>query len=890
MKKKHVSVMLIWVIVLALVLPMMESNKVSAASITILEPQTGWHANQFVTVRASVSGSDVTQVEVYYATGSSSYPPTPVAVQQAITGRNDYFFSIDLGSYANTTSGKLRVVAKNASNQSVATAEVTQLKKTNLSTSLGSLKDGAVVLKSGSTTTGTRFVLWSKHATKAQVWIYGNSDTGTDAPVKVMELIKQNGTVNEGAYWVADVMNDGSTVYGQGLHYGVRVWGPNWPYNSQWRPGTGYGFVQDVDSAGNRYNPNKLLLDPYAKAMSKDPDWSNDIFKTGSANRNRDSAGMMGKGIVYDPSTYNWGSDQPLQTPMKDSIIYETHVRGFTQHASSGVANKGTYKGVTQKVGHLNDLGITAVEFLPVHETINGYNDRNPNNNDWDNYWGYSTVSFFAPDRRYSSDQSATGPINEFKDMVKTLHANGKEVILDVVYNHTAEGKTGANNNEALLLSFKGIDNQVYYSLTADRQNYMDNTCCGNFNVAHPKVTQFVIDSLKYWAEEMHVDGFRYDLASVLGNTIQHGGFHYSKQASLLNRIYQELPNSKHIAEPWAIGGNSYQPGNFPGSIDAGQNAWSEWNDKFRDTMRRLVRGDDGQVPDLATRVAGSSDLFGDDGRRPYSSVNKITAHDGFTLNDLVSYNVKNNNQAYPYGPSDGGTDNNISWDTGGNETLRRQQIRNFGTHLMLSAGTPMLLGGDEMRRTQLGNNNAYNLDTVASWYDWNLMSSNQRTYQFFKGIIQLRKDHPAFRRGSFYTGTDHNSDGISDIQWHGVNYRSPDWTTGSRTLAWRIDGAKAETGASVNDNDFYIAANHYWGALTFQLPPNHPGKKWYRVIDTASWAENAATISNNVDQPGQEDQMTDGTWTNTWATSFAGNSSYQYLVNPRSMVVFIEK
>lgn len=867
-------------------------SPIHAGTITILEPQTGWGINNVLNVRATVSGTSVAKVELYYATGSNAYSPTPTAVQNAISGRTDYFFSVDLTGYANTTTGKIKLVSRDSSNNQLDYQEVTSFKKTNTSTSISGVKDGSTVLKdTNGNTTGTRFAVWSQNAAKVQVWIYGNSDTGTAVPNKVVDLVKQSTQTLGGYYWAADVLNDGTTTYGNGLNYGLRVWGPNFTYNTDWRPGTLNGFTSDVDASGNRYNPNKLLIDPYAKAISKDPSGDQNIFTSGTGYNDKDSAGPAPKSIVYDSSTYSWGTDAPLKKATKDTVIYEMQIRGFTENSNSGVANPGTYKGVSQKISYLNDLGVTDIEMLPVQETGNDQNDNDPNSDSGDNYWGYSTLNYFAPDRRYSSDKSALGPITEFKDMVKTLHSNGKEVVMDVVYNHTAEGGILGSSSQATILSFRGIDNQAYYELTSDAQSFYDNTGCGgNFNTANPKVTQFIMDSLNYWATDMHVDGFRFDLAPVLGNTVQKGGYNYDKTASLLNRIYQELPNTKMIAEPWAIGGNSYQVGNFPGSVDSGQNAWNEWNDHFRDTMRSFVKGDNNKVSDLATRVAGSSDLYGDDGRRPYNSINFITAHDGFTLNDLVSYNTKSNLQAWPYGPSDGGTDNNLSWDCGGDDNIRRQQIRNFSTLQMFSAGTPMILGGDEMRRSQKGNNNAYNLDSIGSWYDWSNLTTNQGIYNFYKGIIALRKSHEALKRTKFYAGSDHDNDGIPDIQWSGVNYLSPDWSSGSHTLAWRVEGTKAETGASVDDNDFYIAANLYWGSLNFQLPPNKPGKKWYRVIDTAVWAENAATISNNIDTAGQEDLITDGSWTNTFATSFAGNSSYNYNVNARSTVVFIEK
>jgi glycogen operon protein len=726
-----------------------------------------------------------------------------------------------------------------------------------------------------------------------QVWLYGKSNPADGRPYKVIDLIKQSGTVLGGSNWVADALNDPELTYNGGTHYGLRVWGPNFTYHTQWRPGTEFGFKNDVDKAGNRFNPNKVISDPYSLAISHDPEMLDSKYWSGAGYRHIDTTQVAPKSVVYDPLSYKGGPDSRKAIPWEDTIFYEVHPKGYTADSSSGVANPGTYKGFAQKLDHLKDLGVTSIEFLPVHESANDGRDSNGGN-----YWSYMTVNYFTPDRKYSSDKTPVGPVHEFKDMVKAIHDAGMEVILDVVYNHTGEGGTvpGKSITVAPYLNFRGIDNISYYSLKPSGSDptamdaYYDITgCTSTFNVANPKGAQFIIDSLRYWIDDMKIDGFRYDLASVLGNTIEHGNFKYDKTNSLLSRILVEFPNVKHVAEPWAAGGDgSYQVGNYPGT---GANAWAEWQDKFRDTVRKVVRGwDNGLTPDLATRITGSADLYQDDGRKPYHSVSKVTAHDGFTMNDLVSYNLKQNLQDPPYGPSDGGTDNNYSWDTNGDETLRGQQIRNFAVYNMLSAGTPMILGGDEFRRTQRGNNNAYNMDTIVSWYDWSLKSTHAKTYQFFKGIVKLRKDNPVFKRTEFFDGKDKDNDGIPDIQWHGVSYKKPDFEPGSRTLAWRLDGSKLETKAAVDGNDFFIIANHFTDKLNFQLPPNTPGKKWYLVADThAWWSDNQGSLNTFVTSPGSQ-EITDGSWTNTWAQNFEGNAKYIYGVNARSMAIFVEK
>lgn len=863
------------------------------ASMAVLEPRNGMNYNNNITVRTEVYNPLITKLEVYYSRDNLAYSATPIATQNAVVGRSGFFFSLNLTAQPDTTNGKIRIIAKNKSNAVVLTREITGLTKKNTATNLTGLKDGSTLLKNNSNAVlGTRFVVWSKHATKMQVWIFGKSNPGDGRAYKVMDLIKQPNVTLGGFNWVVDAVNDPELTYNGGTYYGLRVWGPNFTPHTEWRPGTEFGFKSDVDKAGNRFNPNKLLSDPYSRAISHDPEMMDKKYISGAGFRQIDSGAIAPKSIVYDADSYKGPQDRRVSVPWQDTVVYEVHVKGYTADKSAGVQNPGTYKGFTERLDHLKDLGITSVEFLPIHESANDIRDSNGGA-----FWSYMTINFFTPDRKYAVNKAGVAPVHEFKDMVKSIHDAGMEVIIDVVYNHTGEGGLVPNMGitNAPFINFRGIDNISYYSLKPSGSDpsaldsYYDITgCTSTFNVVNPKGEQFIIDSLRYWIDDMKIDGFRYDLASVLGNTIEHGGFKYDKDNSVLSRILKEFPNVKHIAEPWAAGGDgSYQVGNYPGS---GTNAWAEWQDKFRDTVRKVVRGDGGHISDLSKRVAGSSDLYQDDGRKPFHSINKVTAHDGFTLNDLVTYSVKQNLQDPPFGPSDGGSNDNHSSDSNGDEVLRAQQVRNFAVHNILSAGTPMILGGDEFRRTQRGNNNAYNLDTIGSWYDWGLKTTNARIYNFFKGLVKLRKDNPVFKRTEFFTGNDQDNDGIPDIQWHGVNYKQPDWGPESRTLAWRLDGSKLETKGPVDGNDFYVIANHYWGKIDFQLPPNTPGKKWYLVADTSTWwAENDGSLKAFNENAGTQ-VITDGSWTNTWAATFEGSAKYTYGANARSMSIFVEK
>jgi glycogen operon protein len=561
------------------------------------------------------------------------------------------------------------------------------------------------------------FRVYSAAATRITVSVYA-------APTGEQERASFTLTRDAASVWSTTVSV--ATLQGVGItgtiYYGYRAWGPNWPFDPAWAKGSAAGFVSDVDSSGNRFNPNKLLIDPYAREISHDPltpalpDGSR--YGTGPTFRTVDTGTTAPKSIVLAADGTSTGS-KPVRA-FKDDVVYEVNLRGLTRNdAGIAAADRGTYRGAAQKAASLRALGVTAVEFLPVQETQNDTNDVDPTGTAGDNYWGYMTVNYFAPDRRYAADRSPGGPTREFKSMVKSFHDNGIKVFIDVVYNHTAEGGpwNDADKNTYSVYSWRGLDNPTYYSLTSDRQSPWDNTGVGgNYNTVNPTAQNLIVDSVAYWRDALGVDGFRFDLASVLGNTCEHGCFSYSRTnpATALNRLAAEMParpatggsGVDWIAEPWAIGSGTYQVGNFPAG-------WAEWNGIYRDTLRRDQNklGVAAITPgELATRFAGSSDLYGDDGRRPFNSINFMVAHDGFTLKDLYSCNGKNNNQPWPFGPSDGGSDDNDSWDQGGVAADQGKAARNGLAFLMLSGGVPMITGGDESLRALNCNNNPYNL------------------------------------------------------------------------------------------------------------------------------------------------------------------------------------
>ena len=690
------------------------------------------------------------------------------------------------------------------------------------------------------------FRVYSAHATRIMVYLYAGGYGRQDALRYV--LTNDGSGVWSKTVSVSSLQASGITG---AVYYGYRAWGPNWPYNSSWTKGSSIGFLSDVDASGNRFNPNKLLLDPYAVEVSQDPlNTSNQdgtIFASGASHRNTDSGTYAPKGIVLLPSGQGTGS-KPTRA-QKDDVIYEVHVRGFTEQDTSIAAQyRGTYYAAGLKANYLASLGVTAVEFLPVQETQNDANDVIPNSDANQNYWGYMTENYFSPDRHYAYNKAAGGPTAEFQAMVQAFHNAGIKVYLDVVYNHTAEGGTWNSNDPstATVYSFRGLDNATYYELTSDNQYFYDNTGTGaNYNSYNTVAQNLIVDSLNYWSTTMGVDGFRFDLASVLGNSCSNGcyNFNASDPNVAINRITREFSvrpagggsGLDLFAEPWAIGGNSYQLGGFP-------QGWSEWNGRYRDQMRQ-AQNDLGSIQvtigQEATNFAGSSDLFQGSGRAPWNSTNFIDVHDGMTLKDLYSCNGSNNNQPWPFGPSDGGTSSNYSWDQGGNAYDQRRAARTGMAFEMLSAGTPLMQGGDEYLRSLQCNNNAYNLDSSANWlnYSWNTDQSNFNT--FASRLIAFRKAHPALRPVTWYTS--------SQVVWwqpSGAQADSNYWNnTANHAIAHTINGS------SFGDaNSIYIAYNGWSGNVNFTLPAPPTGSNWYRVADTCNWND-----SNAMAAPGSE-------------------------------------
>jgi glycogen operon protein len=633
---------------------------------------------------------------------------------------------------------------------------------------------------------------------------------------------------------------------------------------------------------GLRFNPHKLLIDPYARALTDLENWnlsSSLGYEAGSTAKDLSFSAYdelaeqgetnMPKGVVIDNDDFDWQDDVPLNYPLRFSVLYETHVKGFSAghtggSADSATANGGTYRGIIEKIPFIKDLGITSLEFLPIQE----FNEHeilqmNPRTGQrLSNYWGYSTAAFFAPKGSYAADRSPGGQVREFKEMVRELHRAGIEVILDIVFNHTAEG-----NEMGPTFSFKGLDNSIYYMLDENKRYYKNYSGCGNtFNCNHPVVRTFIIDCLRYWVMEMHVDGFRFDLGSILGRD-RNGKL--MENPPMLERIAEDpiLSRTKIIAEAWDAGG-AYQVGWFPGG------RWAEWNDRYRDEIRRYWRGDPKEVRHLATRLSGSSDLYLRDGRKPFHSINFITSHDGFTLRDLVSYNGKHNDENGE--DNRDGSNNNYSYNYGYEgpsenpeiEKIRERQVKNFFTTLMLSLGTPMILGGDELGRTQRGNNNAYCQDDDISWYDWRLLEKNRGLFRFVKEIIAFRLRHPAFMRPEFYSGgSGYNA--IPDISWYDENGEVPDWDSIETCLAMRVDGSKAETLADTDDNDFFIMFNPGEKAVDFEICDPPEGKSWLLAADTSL--------------PSPEDILTPGTEKSLFFP-------HLYPVAGRSMVILISR
>jgi isoamylase len=652
---------------------------------------------------------------------------------------------------------------------------------------------------------GVNFALFSEHATRVELCLFD----AADAPQEARRIVLPERTAYVWHGYLPDV--------GVGQLYGYRVHGPHAP------------------AQGHRFNARKLLLDPYAKSIARGLSSHDGVYdQEGGQPDPRDSAGVAPLASVVAPG-FDWGEDRPPRIPWRDTIVHELHVRGFTRlHPGVPEALRGTYAGLASPaaISHLQKLGVTAVELLPVHFPID---ERFLAQRGRRNYWGYNTLGFFAPNPRYAAS-GAAGAVDEFKSMVRSLHAAGIEVILDVVYNHTAEG-----DQLGPTLSFRGIDNAAYYRLAQDRSRYVDFTGCGNsLNVAHPRVLQLIMDSLRYWVLEMHVDGFRFDLASALAREL----LEVDRLGAFFDIIQQEpvLSEVKLIAEPWDLGPGGYQVGNFPV-------LWTEWNGKYRDTVRRFWKGDGGLLGELASRLSGSSDLYQHSGRSPHASLNFITAHDGFTLKDLVSYERKHNEENGEQN-RDGSTHND-SWNCGCEgptddpaiRQLRARQQRNMLATLLLSQGVPMLLAGDEIGQTQHGNNNAYCQDSPISWLDWDLSAERQALFEFVCRLIQLRKTEPVFRRRRFFQGQPIHSNELKDLYWvkpDGTEMSGADWQAGhARTLAMALPGdeieERGERGEVISGASYAILFNAHHQLVPFSLGARRLPLRWVCVLDTAA-------------------------------------------------------
>lgn len=636
---------------------------------------------------------------------------------------------------------------------------------------------------------GVNFSLYAERATSVELLLFPAPDAAE--PERVITL---DPAVNRDFYfWHVYVKGIKS-----GQVYAYRVDGPASP------------------DAGYRFNRNKVLIDPYARG-NVDIVWDR-TSATGPA----DNVASSMRSVVIDCGYYDWEGDRPLNTPLNQTIIYEMHVRGFTCSPTSGCEHAGKFAGMIEKIPYLKKLGVTAVELLPIFDfDETDALRRGPNGEELCNFWGYDPYSFFSPQLWYCVNPESGKHADEFRDLVKALHKAGIEVILDVVYNHTNEG-----NHEGPTINFRGLANDAYYHLSPqDKRYYMNYSGTGNtINANHPLVTKIILESLEYWVTECHVDGFRFDLGSVLSRGPD-GTVLPMPPVVWVIELAEELANTKVIAEAWDAGG-LYQVGDFPGD------RWCEWNGRYRDDVRRFVKGDPGLVGAMATRIAGSADLFQSEGRRPTNSINFITAHDGFTLNDLVTYNWKHN-EANGEENRDGANDNH-SWNCGVEgetddpeiESLRQRQIKNFAAILLLSQGVPMILSGDECRRTQFGNNNSYCQDNHIGWFDWSLVDKNTDMLSFFSRMIAFRKRHEVFRRRGFFNGVVNNR-GLPDIGWHGCRLNAPGWEdpTG-RALAFTL-------GAPDEDPDVHVLLNMFYLGLDFELPPVE-GRHWWKAIDTA--------------------------------------------------------
>ena len=662
---------------------------------------------------------------------------------------------------------------------------------------------------------GANFALFSENATTVELCLFSKDD-----PKRPTNRIRMTERTN----YVWHVYLPDARP---GLLYAYRVYGPFEIGN------------------GHRFNSSKLLLDPYAKAINGDIDWNDSLFGyiMGDPNEDlsfdeRDSSEYLPKCALVD-TRFNWEEDAPLRTPWSKTLIYELHVRGFTaRHPAVPEKMRGTYAGLAHPavIAYLKALGVTAVELMPIHHFVI---EKHLLEKGLTNYWGYNSIGYFAPDPRYSHSRREGAPVDaqvvEFKSMVKHLHRAGIEVILDVVYNHTAEG-----NHLGPTVCFRGIDNASYYRLgEGDRRYYMDYTGCGNtLNMVHPRTLQLIMDSLRYWIQEMHVDGFRFDLAAALARELHE----VDRLGAFFDIIHQDpvISRAKLIAEPWDLGEGGYQVGAFPA-------LWAEWNGIYRDTVRGFWRGDDGLVSDLAYRLTGSSDLYEGDGRKPYASVNFVTAHDGFTLADLVSYNEKHN-EANGEDNQDG-HNHNLSWNCGVEgptddrqvNDLRSRQQRNFIATLMLSQGVPMLQAGDEMGRTQHGNNNAYCQDNKTTWLNWNIEESREQLLEFTRLMTRLFHEHPVLRRRKFFQGRRIRGSEVRDLVWFradGEEMTEDDWNNPlAHSIALRLAGDAIDEvddhGAHITDDTLLVMMSAEAGPIEFTLPAHRSDVEWELIVDT---------------------------------------------------------
>jgi len=669
---------------------------------------------------------------------------------------------------------------------------------------------------------GVNFSLYSGSATGVELLLFDKHNS--PQPLQIIPLIpSKNKTFHFWHVFVKDLK--------AGAHYAFRVTGPSSP------------------EAGLRHNHSKVLIDPYARGNT------DALWKRGDACNDSDNIATSLRSVVIDPEDYDWEGDKPLNRPIEETIVYEMHVRGFTKSPTSEVRHPGTFLGLIEKIPYLKELGVTAVELLPIFDFDETVPLRIVDGKPLWNFWGYSTMSYFAPQSAYCVRPEHGMHLKEFRDTVKALHKAGIEVILDVVFNHTDEG-----NHQGPMFCFRGIDNRSYYFLVPSaRQYYMDYSGCGNtFNCNHPIAQKLIVECLRYWVKEAHIDGFRFDEGSILsrgedGAPLLHPPLVWQVE------LDEDLMDTKLIAEAWDAAG-LYQIGHFPGD------RWGEWNGRFRDTMRRFVKGDPGIIGQVADAVAGSASLYEARGGRPTNSINFISCHDGFTLNDLVSYNSKHN-EANGEGNHDG-INENLSWNCGVEgdtsdpeiDRLRERQIRNFATLLMLSRGVPMFVAGDESRNTQYGNNNAYCQDNEVGWFDWSKPKKHADLRRFWKRIIAFRKRHPALRKNSFFTG-EVNQRGLKDVSWHGTILNSPGWGDGeARALGFTLAGFG-------DASDIHVMMNMYWEPLDMAVPII-PGRQWTRALDTS------LPSPSDIADPGTE----------------MACSSPSYRVNGRSIVVLVNK